>query len=137
MPGERVPEHDLVRDAGMVELAPDHGGASFANGLLMRLRAREHERLVGDEVALLRELDLGAEGDPREARAPMARGLAQQQDARRVLACLQILRHVLAALARRVAPRRRIPIVVVPPWIEDSLARGRAAMQEVYESCDA
>src|SRR5262249_53829101 len=118
MPRERIPQHDFVGRASALDLAPDHRRAPFPLRLRGRPGARHGEPTMRDEIRLVQQLEFGAERDAGEAAAAMARSLAEQQHARAQTPRFEISGHVLAAHARRLAPRRAVTLVAIAPWIE-------------------
>src|SRR6185369_18076237 len=72
MPGKCVPEHHFERLAGALDLAPDHGGAALALRFHRRVAAGQRKRMVRDELWLVHQLHLRAEGDPGEPATSMA-----------------------------------------------------------------
>src|SRR5512140_2385219 len=133
MPRERVPQDHLARAAGMLQLAPDDGGAALAYGLRVAIDARELEAVARDEVRLAGELDLRAERDAGEAATAMARRFAQEQDARGALARLDVRLHVLAPLRGHGTAGSAVALVVVMPGVEDVARIGRPALEEAQE----
>src|SRR5258706_4912921 len=134
MPRKRIPQQYVECTSRLLDLVPNHRGASLALRLLVGRAAREHERFARHEVRLLHELHLRAERDSAEAAAAVAGRLTHEHHARAAASRLDIGLQVLETPARRRLARSAIALVPVTPGIEYARGFRRAFLDEIEEA---